>query len=181
MSRRFSSISSAEGAGPYLASMPRPVLRGLRGPAAGDSSASFPSQALRVRPCAAARAMSAAAWASGISITVIAGSFRGLSLLRVKVIGGSVTIFYFPTSPSHRGRSRIEPEFLAAPSVGLFLRLLFKHDKNISVFKYRELEAGHQISAFPRNSLRQPEKSSARRGWRSRPYCTSAWRDLDGG
>jgi hypothetical protein len=54
---RFSWISSAEGAGPYLANIPRPVLRGLCGEATDDSAASLPSQALRVRPCAAARAL----------------------------------------------------------------------------------------------------------------------------
>ena len=40
------------------------------------SSASLPNHALRPRPCAAAFALSFAAWSSGISITVMAGSFR---------------------------------------------------------------------------------------------------------
>src|SRR5262249_2238472 len=71
ISRRFSSISSAEGAGPYLASMPRPVLKGVWVLAAGAPSASFPSQAVSVSPCAAAFALSAAACSSGISITVM--------------------------------------------------------------------------------------------------------------
>ncbi len=62
--------------------MPRPLFRGLGGEATRDSAASLPSQALRVRPCAAARAWSAAAWSSGISITVMAGLARLRSFQR---------------------------------------------------------------------------------------------------